>query len=164
MSKYASEDIKERIKYYEDRENQVKQEGYDAGFFNGREVALENAQDAINKIIRSTANGGMSVDELREIFGASNPYYIFTNYTLREVIEALDKYDERNKIHVGDEVKVIGTDVSGVVTQVTLDNFVRGVCVDGALFATKSEKIEKTGNHFPEVSKMLEALRGGETE
>lgn len=151
------EDIVKSISKEEAREiilDEVRDLGYKEG--------LEKAWEVARRIILSEKDGGLSMDKCQELFGPSSLYGIFKHdMSVYDVIEALDKYDAQNEIHVGDEVKIIGTDVSGVVTQVTLDNFVRGVCVGGSLFATKSEKLEKTGNHFPEVGKLLEALRGG---
>lgn len=244
----------DEIERYEnkDRENHVKQEGYDAGFFNGREVALEKAQNAIDKVILSTAHGGLSDIELNRMFGFSNLYRIFTENTLREiiekfdkaesvseeelvkniskeeakklmwdevrdlgykeglekawevvkrivllptdggvpsdeskkifgtaslyaifkrgmtiydVIEELDKYDERNEIYVGDEVILDNNGEKAVVTEICTNTlYVNVMHSDGCTRCRTINSIKKTGNHFSEVGKLLEALRGEETE
>lgn len=165
MNKYASEDIKERIKYYEDRENQAKQEGYDAGFLNGKEMVLQKAQEAIDRIIRSKAHGGFTEDELRKIFGVGDPYSIFIDYTLRDIIERFDKYDERNEIHVEDEV-VFNNSEKAVVIKIfsVAQRVIIIMCSDGCAKCCTINSVKKTGNHFAEVGKLLEALRGGEAE
>lgn len=145
----------------EDRENQVKQEGYDAGLLNGKEVVLQKAQNAIDRIIKSPANGGLLADELRKIFGTGTPYSIFIDYTLRDLIEKFDEYDKQ--IHVGDEIEVQNEGLAGVVTRISSElDFVFGIGADGSVFLANKERVKKTGNHFPEVGKLLEALRGEE--
>lgn len=168
LCKCVSEDIKERIEHYErknreDRENQVKQEGYDAGFVNGRETVLQRAQEVIDKIIRATGDGGLSMDELAVIFGDGDSHSIFINNTLCDIIEKFDKYDERNEIHVGDEVILDNNGEKAVVTGICPNTlYVNVMYSDGCIRCRTINSIEKTGNHFPEVGKLLEALRGDE--
>lgn len=146
----------------EDRENQVKQEWYDAGFLNGREVTLQRAQEVIDKIIKATGDGGLSMDELAEIFGFGDSYSIFINYTLRDIIKRFDEYDE---IHVGDEVILDNNGEKAVVTEICTNTlYVNVMHSDGCTRCRTINSIKKTGNHFPEVKKLLENLRGGEAE
>jgi hypothetical protein len=162
LCKCVSEDIKERIEHYErkDRENQAEPEGYDAGFLNGKEMVLQRAQEVIDKIIRATGDGGLSMDELAEIFGVGDSHSIFINYTLRDIIKRFDEYDE---IHVGDEV-VFDDGEKAVVTKVYNElQRVTAVCSDGGARCRKMDDFKKTGNHFAEVSKLIEKL-GGKTE
>jgi hypothetical protein len=131
----------------------------------GYKEGLEKAWEVAKRIVLNPKDGGLPVNEFHELFGSKSGWYnIFQGYTVYDVIEALDKYDERNEICVGDEVKVTNTDISGVVTKVILDDCVLGICVDGSVFSSKKERLKKTGNHFVEVGKLLEVLREGETE
>lgn len=151
MSEYT-EDIKERIKDYEDRDLVYKE-------------GLEKAWETARRIMLSEKDGGLTIDKCQEIFGPTSLYDIFKrNMSVYDVIKAFDKYDELNEIRVGDEVKVIGTNVTGVVTGIASDNYVHCIRADGSPFTFKSKGVKKTGNHFPEVSKLLEALGGGKTE
>lgn len=184
LCKCVSEDIKERIEYYKNKENQeeqdkaedVSEEDIVKSIFEeeakkivwdevrdlGYKEGLEKAWEAVKRIVLSAEDGGLSVAECKDAFGTSSLYGVMKRgMTVYDVIEMLDKYDERNEIHVGDEVKVISTDITGVVTKV-IDDCVLGICVDGSMFSGQKGRIEKTGNHFPEVKKLFEALRGDE--
>jgi hypothetical protein len=131
----------------------------------GYKEGLEKAWEAVKRIALSVKDNGLSMDECQELFGHNTLYAILNNnMSVYDVIEMLDKYDERNEIHVGDEI-VFDDGEKAVVTKVYNElQRVTAVCSDGCARCRKIDDIKKTGNHFAEVSKMLETLREGETE
>ena len=132
----------------------------------GYKEGLEKAWEAVKRIVLNPKDGGLPVNEFFELFGSrrSGWYNILRDMTIYDVIEKLDEYDERNEIHVGDEVKIINTEEAFVVTQILPTNIICGIDADGSVFSPKKEQLKNTGNHFPNVKKLLEKLRGEETE
>lgn len=188
LCKCVSDDIKERIEHYKNKENQEEQDKaedvseedivksiseeeakkivWDEVMDLGYKEGLEKAWEAVKRIVLSKKDGGISVDECQDAFNAGSLYEIVKHgMTIYDVVEALDKHDEQNEIHVGDEV-VFGDGQKAVVTKVyrEVKRGVIVVCSDGCTKCSTIDSIKKTGDHFPEVGKMLEALRGEETE
>lgn len=157
----TEEEIVENISE-EEAKKVVWDEVRDLGYKEG----LEKAWEAAKRIVLAPKDGGLPVNEFHELFGSKSEWYnIFQGgMTVYDVIEALDKYDERNEIYVGDEV-VFDDGEKAIVTKV-YSELQRMIAVrsDGSAICRKIDDIKKTGNHFAEVSKLLETLRGGETE
>ena len=131
----------------------------------GYKEGLEKAWEAVKRIVLNPKDGGLPVNEFFELFGSrrSGWYNILRDMTIYDVIEKLDEYDERNEINVGDEIEVQNAGLAGVVTRISSElDFVFGIGADGSVFSANKERVKKTGNHFPEVGKLLEALRGEE--
>ena len=76
-------------------EDKVKKEAYESG--------SNDAWNALQKIFFNYDHGGITCEDLKEIFGDISPSSILMNFKSKEVIERLKRY-EKEKIHVGDVV------------------------------------------------------------
>ena len=74
--------------------------------------------------------------------------------------DGLKQAEKDDEIRVGDEVVAIRTDEIGtaVVTKVNIKN-ARYIYASGAAGYAELSELKKTGRHFPEVEKLLEAMR-----
>ena len=92
-------------------------------------------------------------------------YSIFIKYSAQEAIEKIDEYE---KIKVGDELEQITnsgnpTGVSCIVTNIGDDKF-NGITEDGKAVTCSSQIYRwwrKTGRTFPQIAKVLKAMREG---
>ena len=58
---------------------------------------LDEAWNAVHKIMAEEEEGGISSDDLRNIFGLITPRQIIMNYTARDVIDIINEYEEDHK-------------------------------------------------------------------
>lgn len=58
---------------------------------------LDEAWNAVHKIMAEEEEGGISSDDLRNIFGLITPRQIIMNYTAREVIDNINEYEENHE-------------------------------------------------------------------
>ena len=113
---------------------------------------LNDAWELAKKIVLSEGDGGYSCDELENIFGYRSPASVLKVFTPQKV-KAYE--DERNKITVGDVVKLKGTSYEAVVTRVsgTILHclYKDGRCAPGCY----KENYEKTGKHFDSIDEFM---------
>jgi hypothetical protein len=120
------------------------------------ETAMEEAHEAMVKLLC------LDFDERQSIFGCNYNNIIRRN-DMRTIIGKLYSYEQKRPM-IGDEI-VFDDGEKAVVTKVYSElQRVTAVCSDGCARCRKIDDIKKTGKHFADVSKMLEALRKGETE
>jgi hypothetical protein len=120
------------------------------------ETAMEEAHEAMVKLL------SLDYDERQSIFGCDYSNIIRRN-DMRTIIGKLYSYKQKRPV-IGDEI-VFDDGEKAVVTKVYSElQRVTAVCSDGCARCRKIDEIKKTGNHFADVSKLLEALRKGETE
>ena len=117
---------------------------------------LNDAWELAKKIVLSEGDGGYSCDELENIFGYRSPASVLKVFTPQKSLAIVKAYeDERNKITVGDVVKLKGTTHEAIATRVTETNicflFRDGSC--GTLHAEKD--FEKTGKHFDSIDEFM---------
>ena len=78
--------------------------------------------------------------------------------------EAKAKYEkwkeEKEKIHVGDEVWIMESGQNGVVTNITDSGFLTIIDEDGDSIHFFEEDVVKTNRHYSEIEKLLEQMRG----
>lgn len=137
---------------------------YDAAYHNG----LKDAWAAARRIVLDPDFGGLSILALTSIFGErSSVSKVFMEHSEpQEVIEKLKAYDAKHenskldkKVEVGDEV-IWDDCVKGVVMDVDTE-VISIVTENGCVEGCGLDKVEKTGWHYDEVSKLLSKLREG---
>ena len=107
--------------------------------------------------------GKLTIGELYEIFGDGydNIYAITDDYDASEFIDVIKRYEEqKNEIHVGDEVVSDSFDEKGIVTHITDKNCVSLICGMSSMINTSLDKIHKTGKSYPQIVEILEQLKG----
>ena len=138
-------------------------EAYDNG--------LNDAEKARVRLISAVSDGGLSMDEIIDIFDATDYEAVFENFTICEIIERIKEYDERKRqevkkvcddeIHIGDEIYKTNRTHKYIVTAF-LDNdgiFVLGD--DGFTVVFTCDEIHKTGRNYP-IKAILKELGNGE--
>lgn len=127
---------------------------------------LDEAWEAVRKIIEDVVDGGYSSDVLREIFGVSTVQSIFKLNTASETIAKIKEYEDKQKqdaeIKVGDEVKHQG--FRSVVVRIADDCiYTISECGTTPKYC-KDDDLVKTGRHFDEIAEVLTELRGAEND
>lgn len=135
---------------------------YKLGYENG----LNDAWEAARKIVLSRDDGGIEYEAKKEIFGHTN-YNIIREFTVSEAIEKIRRYEQKQEIQVGNEIKC--DNERYVVLQKYLNNIDEPMAV---LFNRRDGKIsvfhlyngngaifEKTGKHFPELVELLRKMK-----
>ncbi len=159
--------------YINEHFGELRQDAYDRGYKDGRNVTetqahddayqrgLDDAWEAARKLFSSMADS--DIEKAFPIEWNNGGYNALINLQPQEAIEKLKSYEEKQKaddeIKVGDEVYFKGdnTSDSGVVTWVGKDN----VCImwrDGSAGENPKDKLLKTGRHF-DIASTLENMR-----
>jgi hypothetical protein len=116
---------------------------------------LNDAWELARKIALPTSDGGYSCEELQDIFGYRSFNSVLKMFTPQEALAKIKAYEERNKIRVGDVVKLKGTSHEAIVTRVTETIlhclFKDGRCTPGCY----KENYEKTGKHFDSIDEFM---------
>lgn len=160
---------------YQKQVDEAYQRGYDKGYADktnnikvGKELAkdiyqrgLDNAWEALRKIVLNPDEGGISISDLVSTFGNASIQNICKNYSASAVIEKLEAYEEKQKadndIKVGDEVKSIYNGILGTATNV--NGF--EVCVlwrDGSVGMWHVDELIKTNRHF-DIASILKEMQ-----
>ena len=133
------------------------------------EQGLADAWEAARKIALREQDGGLSIEATKKNYGLPFFERILKNFDAAEAIAKIKAYeDEQQKIKVGDEVIEIDEedDIPGIVTGIfpLLDN--ANLCYilwgDGSTDSMKNTELKKTGRHFPQVEKLLKAMKEGQ--
>lgn len=102
------------------RNQKVVDDAYQKGYTDGRNVSEIQAQnnmfnegveygktqeqdriwEYVKKIVLNSNDGGISISELNKIFGCYTIQYVFKNYTLQQIIEKLDAYDNKTWVNI----------------------------------------------------------------
>ena len=121
---------------------------------------LEDAWEAIKKIVLNPSRGGLTGQELREIFGLDTPYAILSIISVTEALEKISNYEKKKEkmFCVGDVIQ--SKDNPEVIAVVT---FAESGGIFDAIKISESDKWgpkydlffkrpmsfwEKTGEHF----------------
>lgn len=124
---------------------------------------LDDTWAAAKKVVLCADEGGLSIEELNEIFDCCTIQQVFRKYTVSEVIEKLKAYEEKQKeIKVGDEVVSTLSKTPYIVVSF-------GEYDDGALTAcgfdshgfwhgNELSELHKTGKHY-DIDKILEEMK-----
>ncbi len=118
---------------------------YEEALHDGRKIGRSEIYDAIKMLITRDAN-----QEYNHEFGGQTTPEIMRKYSPDEVIKALGKISEVDKVDIGDEVEIAGKKV--VVTRIPENDPQRIHYIDatGRTYANNSyDDFKKTGRHFP---------------
>ena len=122
---------------------------------------LDDAWEAIKKVVLNPDEGGMSVPNLFEIFGNRSMQNVFRNYSASEVIAKLKAYEEKQKadeeIKVGDEVEVLNSGSKYLIAWIA-GTSICGFSHDGITCHLQPSDVRKTGRHF-DIDKILEEMK-----
>ena len=122
---------------------------------NGVMNATKELSDAVGRIARYPSEGGMSADELIQIFGCSRDM-IFRLCTLKEIAKKIAEYDM--VIRVGDEVTIDKVGVTFYVTHIHKGNdfaSMMGIRSDSGEPISTAQPCHKTGKHSDEIEKLF---------
>lgn len=107
----------------------------------------------------------MDKDKLLDIFDIGDLYYVFRGNSPQEAKEKIKKWEDKNKIDIGDEVRLISdptnNDYKFFVTFIDRNSEeISGVSLfDGGTFALRTMKYyEKTGRHI-DVNKIVDEVK-----
>lgn len=154
---------------------------YQAGYADGNNTnlideayqeGLNDAWECFKKLVYPTKDGGLSTDDLREIFGTLSLGQVVRAYSPSEAIKKINDWGEKQKqkddgIRVGDEVFILGNkNFRGVVTNFSVDEYdglLFNVLIEtGKKYLYKLNDITKTGKHYDAIEEVLKELRGDE--
>lgn len=136
-------------------------DGYNAG--------MNDAWEAARKIICNEIDGGLSTREMIKIFGSVSASAALKNNTVSEAIAKIREFDEEKaenaKIKVGDVVveRLKNAEITFVVCLVSFER-IYGITGDGKWNVCQKGEARKTGKHFPEIVKVLEAMKNEHTD
>lgn len=116
------------------------------------EQGLADAWELAKKIMLATDDGGISLNDITEIFGSA--YCALRDFTYEEALAKIEAYESENEIKVGDVVKVDG--LHCVVTAVYKDS-ADVLFKDGSCENSDKTHIENTGKHL-EVDDLLRQI------
>lgn len=128
---------------------------------------LADAWEAAMKISMSKIDGGLSWEEMNDIFGTARPGKIYKTFTASECIEKIRAYEQENEeIKVGDEVVGTYTDEEETEPFVIIRKVPEiypthyfGIYSKSGGFCQGGLKLKKTGRHFPEIAEVLQKMK-----
>lgn len=116
------------------------------------EDGLNDAWDNARKVEVSSVDGGFSIDEMEAIFDDIEANNILCNYNGVEAAAKIKAYEEeKNKIHIGDEVFSYAFNNKGIVTKIGSNNIITIVCDKISSISTSIDKVYKTGKSYPQI-------------
>ena len=159
----AREDLEElNSDYINEHYGSLQDEAYQRG--------LDDAWEAAQRVVCRTEAGGMTLDTLQKVFGVISPVIIMQSNTAQEAIDKIKAYDDKHfdRIEVGDEVVF---ETEGAEPFVILHKYYDDAGHPSGyryfVYAQNGEVLifnegdgpKKTGRHFQETNKLLEAMR-----
>ena len=128
---------------------------------NQYEKGLKDAWECAKKIAIIPRNGGLSCDEMDDIFHTKSVTTIMNNYSASEAIEKIKAYEEKqNQIHVGDElVSDYDNNERYVVTRIVSQDYINMMDMNGAIYSSNPERYKKTGRHFSQIEELLDQMQ-----
>ena len=126
----------------------------------GKKMGLNEAWKAVRKIVAPVDDGGLSSEELIEIFGYDIFQNIFTAYDATEVIDRITRYEKTHKFEIGDEVTKdcnMNLILKGVITRIEGDS-VYIMWSDGSSGSESKKYLKKTGKVYSQIKEVLDQL------
>ena len=137
------------------------------------EQGRNEAWEVAKKIALLPDDGGLSIPDIQTIFRVSNDGLVFESFSASEAIEKIrewekEKKQKENEIRVGDEIRV-GEEYRNAFNVVVClvgerqDGIEVYQCISksGMHFTyTSEDNVCKTGRHFPQISEVLEKIKG----
>ena len=128
---------------------------------------LNDAEKARVRLISAVSDGGLSKDEIIDIFDATDYEAVFENFTICEIIERIKEYDERKRqevkkvcddeIHVGDEVYSLDSKYKYIVLGFLDNGKIFVLSGRGLTGLFDPEQVHKTGRNYP-IKEILRKL------
>lgn len=143
--------------------------GYDNGVFHGTntnntrdyERGLHDAWKCARKIFVPVNKGGLSGDEVIQIFNSTAPYKIFDNYSASEAIAKIKEYEKKqddNEIKAGDEVISSISGFRYIVLRIDEDGY--ATCIDGrGKISVQQKGCFKAEKHNQSLTEALKRLQ-----
>ncbi len=188
--------MEQRTEGMKKQAQELIEQAYNRGFKAGQENALavdsdkfieqgrNEAWEASKKIYLSVVHGGLSEEEIREIFSDEEIREIFgvewktiKNFSASEAVEKLRAYEEKKReegeeINVGDEVilNVTSSFDAGTKAIIIADektSMFRYNVLTGngdTDWLDKDDINRKTGRHFPEIVEVLKKMQEDENK
>lgn len=136
---------------------ELKEKEYNRGY----EKGMEDAWETLKKTFLPQYEGGLSIDELVDVFGT---------FAYKEAKEKIDNYIKKKnaEFHVGDEIAYKKDGEKLVIITMDVEEITNGTCFyainDKGIpfyFSTKFHKgiIKKTGRHFDEVEELFKMMK-----
>jgi len=172
-------EINDLVESVKCRMQDAYEQGYETGYKDGRKKQAEqnnkdifgidegfaNAWEFTRMIVLDTETGGLDTETLKDLFGNSNPYRIFKDTSIYEAEQKFKEYKQKqaneissDEIKVGDEIENNG--ILGIVTFLEDKPFFQVICSDGSLGHWAKSEVVKTGKSFPQITEVLEQLKG----
>lgn len=118
------------------------------------------------KIVLNHDDGGLSISELNEIFDCGSIQQVFRKYTISEIIEKLEAYENEHKvdveIKVGDEVINNTTGTKGILLESETRDLLATVIIPSQrwkTFNSRHSNLTKTGKHY-DIEDLLKVMNG----
>ena len=147
-------------------ETQAQNNMFNEGVEYGKTQERDRIWEYIKKIVLNHEDGGISIPELSEIFGFYTIQSIFKNYTLQQIIEKLEAYEEEQKanaeIKVGDEVINNTTGTKGILLEPEIKDMLAIVIIPNQrwkTFNSRHSNLTKTGKHY-DIEDLLKVMNG----
>lgn len=130
---------------------------YEDGYNRG----LADAWDAARKIIHMPEGDLLNI--FTECYSAvCTALQVLLKYDASECIEKIQAYEqEKEEINVGDEVidHTQSKAYTGFVIEVQSADVLKMMSLKDGIWSVRRSNVDKTGRHFDEVEKLLEAMR-----
>ena len=135
------------------------QENKNNSYLNG----LEDMRNAFSMIMKPLEAGGMSTQDLKDVFGTASCHLIIDKYTAKEIIDKVnewknDKSEQEKHFQVGDEVMIadqylLSYGETRIVTRINRpSNSIQQIFVfnrnNGLVEPFSPDRLKKTGNHY----------------
>ena len=150
------------INNMESQYEKAQKEAHASGWNAGAKAAREETWEIAKRIVCSEAYGGLSADELINIFGWRTPSLILLKFTAEEAAEKIHEWEMRNagvrdehKFERGDEV--IAVFGKAVVTKADAEK-VEYVYGNGMPGKDKKTNIEWTGKNYGAMAEIMDKL------
>lgn len=132
------------------------------------DMTAEEAWEIVRKIIYEVSDGGMTLDELRSVYGTSDYQEILNHYSPQQAKDKIEEWEAEKEIKVGDVVTITNNDPTsitngktvhtGVITSTHPDNYYDIILGDGLAWSyVDGEKIKKTGRHI-DIDELLKEI------
>lgn len=147
-------------------ETQAHDDAYKQGLEQGKAQEQARIWECIKKIVLNHEDGGICISELNKIFGCYTIQYVFKNYTLQQIIEKLEAYEEEQKVNieikVGDEVINNSTGSKGILLEPETKDMLATVIIPSQRWRTYNSRysnLTKTGKHY-DIEDLLKVMNG----
>lgn len=131
-------------------------------------MTAEEAWEIVRKIIYDVDDDGMTLNELKSVFGTSDYKEILRSYSPQQAKVKIEAWEAEKAIKIGDEVSLKSDpdndDYKFIVTYIDNDeNMIGGFSgFDGGVFSERDIRIyQKTGRHI-DIEGLLRNIGGDE--